>query len=221
VSHPIKTQQKAQFLNGEGDAYFARNSSVLVRDEAMAAADPVLSILVGITPFPKRVLEVGCANGWRLRRIQGLGAETCHGIDPSREAVMMGTQLYPALHLSIGTADSLQFEDEAFDLVVFGFCLYLCDPADHFRIVSEADRVLADGGSLVIFDFDPPQPYRNPYSHQSGLFSYKMDFSRLFLAHPHYQLQAKRTLKNNWAVYYALQYHYSALNDSTMAVLWL
>jgi SAM-dependent methyltransferase len=188
----MKQSQKARFLEGEADAYFARNKSVLAKDEAIAAQDPVLPVLERIKPFPRRVLEIGCANGWRLNRMMALGATEGHGIDPSREAIEGGARTYPALRLAVGTADALPFQEGAFDLVVFGFCLYLCDPVDHFAIAAEVDRVLANEGHLVIYDFDPPTPYRNPYAHQPGLFSYKMDFSRLFLAHPHYQISEKR-----------------------------
>jgi ubiquinone/menaquinone biosynthesis C-methylase UbiE len=187
-----KHNQKDVFLNGEGDAYFSRNRTALSNDEAMAKADPVLPVLAGLHPFPKRVLEVGCANGWRLHRMRTLGAEQCCGLDPSSDAVASGAKSYPKLLLQVGTADTLPFDDNAFDLVVFGFCLYLCDPSQHFRIVAEADRVLANGGHLVVFDFDPPAPYRNAYTHRPGIFSHKFDYSRLFLAHPHYRLREKR-----------------------------
>lgn len=189
----MSRQQKQVFMAGEGDAFYTRNQSVLTGDERIAAGDPLLPFLAEMKPFPARVLEIGCANGWRLNRLRALGATACHGIDPSQAAITQGAQDYPALHLRVGTAESLPFADAAFDLVVFGFCLYLCDPGDHFRIAAEADRVLADGGALVIYDFDPPQPYRNPYAHQPGVHAYKMDFSRLFLAHPHYTLRDKRS----------------------------
>jgi len=34
------------------------------------------------------------------------------------------------------------FAPEKFDLIIFGFCLYLTDWSDWFRIVAEADTVL-------------------------------------------------------------------------------
>jgi SAM-dependent methyltransferase len=193
----MNNNQKTKFLAGEGDAYFARNKSVLENGEDEVAVDPVLPILRGLHPFPERVLEIGCANGWRLNRMLKLGAKLCHGIDPSGDAIKAGMSAFPSLHLAVGSADTLPFADAAFDLVVFGFCLYLCDPTDHMRIVAEADRVLADQGHLVTFDFNPPAPYRNSYAHSPGLFSYKMDFSRLFLAHPHYQILEKKISAHN------------------------
>ena len=76
--------------------------------------------------------------------------------------------------------------------MIFGYCLYLCDPADHFRIAAEADRVLDDGGWMLVYDFVTPQPWRNPYAHRAGMYSYKMDYARMFTWHPSYQRHALR-----------------------------
>jgi len=73
-----------------------------------------------------------------------------------------------------------------FDIVVFGFCLYLCDREDLFRIAQEADRVLKPDGWLIIHDFFAKTPTRREYHHKPGLFSYKMDYRRLFDWHPAY-----------------------------------
>jgi hypothetical protein len=80
--------------------------------------------------------------------------------------------------------------------VVFGGCLYLCDSADQFRIAAEADRVLEDRGYLIIFDFYPPVPHRNPYSHRRGVYSSKRDYSALWTWHPAYVLWSQRMLSN-------------------------
>lgn len=182
--------QRTQFIHSEGDAFFRRNQVALTQGE-LAARDPVLRLLEGWGHPPAKVLEVGCANGWRLQQLVNRGAGSGFGIDPSPAAISEGKAAHPGLQLQVGTAESLPFADGSMDMVVFGFCLYLCDPADHFRIVAEADRVLADHGSLLVFDFDPPTPYRNAYAHQKAIFSYKFKFEQLFLAHPHYQLLSK------------------------------
>lgn len=188
------SSQKELFLAGEGDAWFRRNR------EALSAADgddcPVLRLASKIDPFPSRVLEIGCANGWRLNKMLAAGTRECVGIDPSRAAIEEGRRVFPALQLHVGTAERLPLATENFDLVIFGFCLYLCDPCDHFRIVAEADGALADRSHLIIYDFDAATPYRNEYSHATGVYSYKMDYSRLFLSHPHYSLRERRTLSH-------------------------
>jgi len=183
--------QKERFVAGEGDAWFRRNRKTLAGPHQDTC--PVLELVSRINPCPSRVLEIGCANGWRLNRIMAFGARECAGVDPSKTAIDEGRRLFPALQLQIGTADRVPRHSRGFDLIIFGFCLYLCDPADHFQIVAEADQALADGGHLIVYDFDATVPYRNAYSHADGLYSYKMDYARLFLAHPHYSLRHRHT----------------------------
>lgn len=181
--------QRERFLRGEGDAWFRRNRENLAVSEQENC--PVLEMVSRISPYPSHVLEVGCANGWRLNQIMAAGAQECVGIDPSRAAIEEGKSAFPALQLHIGSAERLPQRSAGFDLIIFGFCLYLCDPIDHFQIVFEADKALANGGHLIVYDFDPPVPYRNAYSHADQIFSYKMDYARLFLVHPHYSLRGR------------------------------
>ena len=110
----------------------------------------------------------------------------CYGIDPSSKAIEDGKSRYPEISLQVGTADDLPFDAGSFDMIIFGFCLYLCDRKDLFKIAYEADRCLKNEGSLIISDFYPPFAYRNRYSHYEGIFSYKMDYSRMFAWNPAY-----------------------------------
>ena len=71
--------------------------------------------------------------------------------------------------------------------MIFGFCLYLCDREDLFRIVSEADRVLRSPGWLMIRDFYSPIPTARNYRHCLGVQSYKMDYRTMFSWHPDYE----------------------------------
>jgi ubiquinone/menaquinone biosynthesis C-methylase UbiE len=170
-------------LEGEGDAWFERNKTKLG-----LVPDEIERVIESLQLRPKRILEIGCSNGHKLEKLRERFNAECVGIDPSEQAIANGKVLYPCLSLTVGTADSLRFHEGRFDLVIFGFCLYLCDPADYFRIAAEADRVLFESGSLVIFDFFTASPQRRPYSHLPGLYSHKMEFSRLFTANPAYRL---------------------------------
>ncbi|MGB6911936.1 MAG: hypothetical protein WBE42_04170 [Pseudolabrys sp.] len=52
------------------------------------------------------------------------------------------------------TADDLSaFGPDTIDLLIYGWCLYLCDREDLFKIVTEGDRILKDSGYLVVYDF--------------------------------------------------------------------
>jgi SAM-dependent methyltransferase len=176
--------QKDVFLEGEGDAWYGRN----LRHLREPGPDIVLTTLEGMGVAPKSVLEIGCANGYRVAQICARYGAVGSGIEPSGKAVADGRGRFPSLTLHVGTADVLPFADGQFDLVVFGFCLYLVDPRLHLRCVAEADRVLGDGGLLMIYDFIEPIPYHNEYAHRPGIRAQKMEFSRYFLASPAYRL---------------------------------
>lgn len=175
--------QKEIFRASEADAWFTRN-------RATSAGDPAPSVAAALLreagAAPRRVLEIGCSNGQLLAALCAEFGCAGTGIDPSATAIAQGRERHPGLRLEVATAERLPFEDVAFDAVVFGFCLYLCDRVDLFRIAAEADRVLADPGWLLITDFQPPFPYRNTYSHCLGVDSYKMDYSAMFAWNPAY-----------------------------------
>ncbi len=176
--------QKDAFIGGEGDAWYRRNEQHLREP----GPDIVLSTLEEMRVAPKSVLEIGCSNGYRVAKICERWGAAGFGVDPSGTAVADGRSRFPSLSLEVGTADALPCADGQFDLVIFGFCLYLVDPRLHLRCVAEADRVLADSGLLVIHDFIEPIPYYNDYAHLPGIRSHKMEFSRFFLASPAYRL---------------------------------
>jgi SAM-dependent methyltransferase len=185
--------QKQIFLEGEGDAWHQRNRAAVNR----RSTDPVIEAVAGLGWRPGRILEIGCGNGWRLALLRDLFGAACEGLDPSPAAVEEGRTRGGGVALRVGTADDLSaFAARSFDLVVFGFCLYLVDRADLFRTVAEADRVLADGGVLAIYDFCPPVPYTNPYAHDPRVSSYKMDYARAFLWNPAY-VEVRRILAHH------------------------
>lgn len=172
--------QSKTFLDGEGKNWLARNEHKLPIKN-----DPVLITLDVAKIKPQTVLEIGCSNGWRLDAIRKkFGNPTrAIGIDPFPQG-------FGAL---LGTADDLsRFVNDKFDLVIYGFCLYLCDREDLFKIAAEGDRVLKDNGYMVIYDFDPGRPHSREYSHKPGINSYKMDYSKLWLANPAYSVATRQ-----------------------------
>ena len=178
-------KQKDVFLESEGNAWFKRNRDPRVV-EGFPESDPLLSEIVKLPVSQGRttVLEIGCSDGIRLEWLMRHGGFDCYGVDPSAEAVSAAKGR--GIHAYRETADKLPFEDRRFDIVLFGFCLYLCDREDLFRIACEADRVLKNPGWLLILDFFSPSASKREYHHYSGLFSYKMDYRTLFSWHPAY-----------------------------------
>lgn len=179
--------QKKIFLSEEGDAWFDRNSQA-TESRKFGIEEPVIKAVSKVLPSIQnehpRVLEIGCGDGGRLSWLaSNLGFES-YGLDPSAKAVAKAKQA--GVLAQQGTADSLPYDSGIFDVVIFGFCLYLCDREDLFRIAQEADRVLKSEAWIIIQDFFSEHPLRRDYHHKSGLYSYKMDYRRLFDWHPSY-----------------------------------
>jgi SAM-dependent methyltransferase len=191
-------KQSATFLEGEGDNYFLRNKAALdsraTSERGFFEIDWIAQTLVPFKHKISSILEIGSSNGVNLERMCDLLQAKGNGIDPSELAVKEGNLKFASggrIQLHAGTASSLPFETQSFDLVFFGFCLYLLDRSDLFFSIAEADRVLKNGGFLAITDFDPIHRHKRPYHHKDGVFSFKQDYSELFTASGIYYLLGK------------------------------
>jgi ubiquinone/menaquinone biosynthesis C-methylase UbiE len=190
-------QQKDIFLSSEADAWFQRNKQ-LVAGRSFATDDAVSAAAVEIAHQSQyldrkeriQILEVGCGEGLRLTWLSENLRADVFGVEPSAMAVSQACSRGVAVQR--GTADSLPFENAKFDILIFGFCLYLCDRHDLFRIAQEADRVLKPDAWLLINDFFAPTPVRREYHHKTGVYSYKMDYRELFDWHPAYTCYAHK-----------------------------
>ena len=178
-------KQKKIFLEGEGDSWFNRNHEELKKKDF--SFDPVVISLKKITEgFNKKinVLEVGCGDGGRLSYLRDELDIQVAGIDPSAKAVSHAHE--KGIDCHVGTADNLPFDEKSFDVIVFGFCLYLCDQEDLFKIAFDADKVLKGDGWIIINDFYSSGLYKAAYHHREGVSTHKMDYSKMFLWHPEY-----------------------------------
>jgi ubiquinone/menaquinone biosynthesis C-methylase UbiE len=181
-------KQRNIFLEGEGDAWFERNHTA-IQARLPDDGDPVIAAIKSCLSSPRSqgggtLLEVGCGEAKRLGYIERQFGLEGYGIEPSEKAIEVAKK--NGLKVIQGTADSLPFESGKFDFVVFGFCLYLCDREDLFRIAYEADRVLKNQGWLVIHDFFSKNYRQRDYHHFPGVKSFKMDYRTLFEWHPGY-----------------------------------
>jgi len=178
------TRQKDVFLASEGDAWLSRNADALAARDW--SRDPVCMKVASLGGQPLRILEVGCGDGSRLQYLALQHKHTVLGVEPSKKAVARARQR--GVEALRSTADRLPVPDHSCDVLIFGFCLYLCDDADLFAITAEAHRVLDSPGWLLILDFEAPAPVYKPYHHLTGVLSRKMDYKSMFLWHPQYTL---------------------------------
>jgi len=179
----METQKKI-FNETEADAWLERNRNKLAT--FVPEKDPVVRHLRPHLCPGMSVAEVGCALASRVAAIVQITGGLGFGIDPSAQAMAEASLLHPRLTFQQATSDDLPWADQSVDVLIYGFCLYLCDRSDLFRIAAEGDRVLKIGGMLAVLDFQPPMPYRNPYSHKAGVFSHKMDNAQLWSWNPAY-----------------------------------
>lgn len=169
-------KQSDIFLEGEGEAWFARN-----QDKLPVKNDPVIESIEDSKIAPNAVLEIGCSNGWRVKVMRDKWGCEAYGIDPFFKTAIWRCRR--------GTADDLSmYHSEMFNVVIYGWCLYLCDREDLFKIVKEGDRVLKDGGYIVIHDFHTSKPHKRKYKHKDDVFSFKMDHASLWTANPTYKM---------------------------------
>lgn len=174
--------QDQVFQAGEADRWFERNASVLSGERV----DWPLRMLE-MWENPSRdfssVLEVGCANGWRLEQCRKrFGSSRCVGVEPSAAAVSDGRSQFPSLDLREGLLSDIPVSSDTFDLVMVCFVFCWVDRGLLARAVAEVDRVVRDGGFLLLADFVSDAPSRRRYHHREGdsLFTYKQDHAAIF-----------------------------------------
>ncbi len=201
--------QKDAFLRYEADNWFKRNKEAL---HSNVDDDMVIKVLNEYSAEPNRVLEIGCSAGHRLQKIaSNFRNVQATGIEPSDEAILYGKKNFPSINFIKGTADDLSFLSSAsFDLVVIGFVLYVVDREMLFKVIAETDRVLEDGGILMIVDFFSEKPLRNSYQHinEFNAYSYKQNYEEIFTASKLYHLLDKRSISHTNAAKYDITSNY-------------
>lgn len=155
--------------------------------------DPIIRMLHSTGVTPTSALEIGASNGYRLEHLRTSFNCRVKGVEPSREAIVDGQSRHPEVSLVEGVASELPLGDECvYDLVIINFVLHWVDRSTLLRSVAELDRVLTDGGYLVIGDFYPPVPQRVEYHHLPGqnVWTYKQSYMDILLASNLYELVA-------------------------------
>jgi SAM-dependent methyltransferase len=187
MSGPPHAGQDEFWRAEEGDRYYSRNRDTLKAKQA--DTDPAIGLVRTHALRPDHVLELGCADGWRLELLRReLG---CHavGVDASEGAIRAGRADYPELELHVGTLADVPIETRRFDLVIVYFVFHWNARETLLRACSEVDRLVADGGHLIVGDFLPDRPVRRVYHHaaDAGVYTYKQDYAALFSASALYE----------------------------------
>ena len=108
------------------------------------------------------VLDVATGTGAVARELLAQKGCSVVGVDPSPEMLAEARRRLPAeVRLVAGDAESLPFDDDAFDAVTFAYPLrYVADPGAALR---ELARVLRPGGTLAGLEFGIPRGFWRPW----------------------------------------------------------
>jgi SAM-dependent methyltransferase len=178
----MEVPQTEAFLKGEGDAWYHRNKDKPKRDS-------ITPMVINLDLKPTEIVVFGCSDGWQVDNLHQLFPDAhILGVDPSHDAIEDARKSYkaPRVEFMVGTVDFPKIKSA--DLIIYAFCLYLVDRNLLQRVVMEADAMLREGGHIIIHDFAALNPRKVPYKHKEGLFSYKMNYSKLWTGNPAYQL---------------------------------
>ncbi len=195
--------QEREFLKSEGDEFFKRNI------HKISDNSPEISILCNwLMPFKKEVqtiLEIGSGSGNKLSQMCWQLDSKGHGVEPSNLAVDFANENYSAkCTFEVGTADSLHSKLKKFDLIHFGFCLYLVSRDRLANCLKQADILLKPGRFLSIIDFDPLEPHANKYEHYNGLKSHKDNYYKMFCDFGNYTLVNKYSFTQDGGHHFSL-----------------
>jgi ubiquinone/menaquinone biosynthesis C-methylase UbiE len=111
--------------------------------------------------YDKRVLDVGCGTGWPLLEFTKYGAkpENLHGIDLLSNAVEEAKKINPNADFRCGNAESLPFENEAFDIVTqFTMFTSILDDNMKQNVAKEMLRILRPEGVILWYDYFVSKP---------------------------------------------------------------
>lgn len=192
-------KQKEAFLSYEANAWFERNKQILLNYSK--DKDRVISLIKDYNLNPGNVLEVGCSAGYRLDGIKKV-FNTCsvYGIEPSEKALEYGRENFPDVNFIHGTADNMSsFENDSMDIIIVGFVFYVIDRNSLFKVIAEIDRVLKNGGILIIVDFFSETSLKNAYQHikDFSAFSFKQNYDEIFTSSKLYYLLDKSTMNHS------------------------
>lgn len=134
------------------DQWFLKNRLVLESE---------LSLFAYFLNKPGRALSVGCGSGlFEMLLKQNYNVVIQEGIDPSAEMVEIATKR--GMNARVGSAESIDFDNEIFDTVIYnGTPSYIDDLKSAFL---EGYRITKKGGHILVIDVAKESSYAMLYN---------------------------------------------------------
>jgi ubiquinone/menaquinone biosynthesis C-methylase UbiE len=96
----------------------------------------------------KTLLEIGCGDG-RLTALLADKANAITAIDPDESRIETARRNISGVNFLVGSGEKLDFADESFDIVLFGYSLH---HQDCVKALAEAIRVVRHDGQILIVE---------------------------------------------------------------------
>lgn len=99
------------------------------------------------------VAELGCGPGRTTAHLRDLGLDI-FGVDLSPVMIDLARETYPDLRFEVGSMDALDVEDGALHGILSWYSIIHVPPAELPRYFAEFQRVLTNGGHLLLGFFE-------------------------------------------------------------------
>lgn len=185
----MSKSQRNIWFESESDKWFLRNKELLGKKQ-----DIIFLLLDLYKIKPERVLEIGCANGYRLAKIYEKYDCEVLGVEPSEKAIEDGKSKWPFIKFQRTMCEDFNVEGN-FDLIIMNFVFHWISRDNLIKSVLKIDGSLRKEGFLIIGDFGPEAFIKRKYHHlpDESVFTYKQHYQSLFTSTGLYREIAKLT----------------------------
>jgi SAM-dependent methyltransferase len=191
-SASLSKTQTDVFVQSEGDRWFQRNRHALEKYDP--EVDPIAQVMKLYDLRPRRLVELGAANGIRVATLAKILGCDATAVEPSDDAIADGRRCFPHVTYVKAPIHAVTLVG-SFDTVIVNFVLHWIDRALLLESIAKIDALVSDGGHLILGDFMPNAPTRAPYHHLPGeeVYTYKQDYGAIFGSSGVYEIVAVAT----------------------------
>lgn len=161
-----QTQREARIRADKERLYGMRDALHRLGDGNGASVDPQaeeellrrVAEAADHKPGQARLLDIGCGNGSRLRRLASLGMapDRLAGVELAQDPVDRLRRSDPAFAVRCAFPDELPYAGGMFDAVLLtGILSFIAEPELRFAVAAECARLLAADGLLFVCDWSP------------------------------------------------------------------
>lgn len=177
MEKPIFKNTDSEGVSKQYDSGIAEKFIELHKDLDTVTQESFQKILSRIDFNGKKVLDMGCGNGYDLVDIQGKGG-IVSGIDASEEMIRAAKEKIPEGDFKVGFFENIPEPDKSFDVVISKYALQTSK--DVSLALEEAARVLKPGGVLAYVTTHPLRQFMEKNKSDKDYFTQEVVTSNLF-----------------------------------------